>query len=96
MPPLSRVGMDLTSGHGYPPVSFVTGATTVYCNNMLALNVGAMHPPHGCPIPLSTVPQFLVSGSSTVFIENKPAGRIGDMDSCPECVTSGSGNVICG
>lgn len=97
MPPLGRVGADFTTGHGsFGPVSFTTGSNSVFCNNMKCVVLGSMHPPHGCPSPQSTVPQYLTQGSSTVLIENKPAGRIGDMDSCPECLATGSGNVIVG
>lgn len=97
MPPVARVGMDLTSGHGScPPITFSTGSGTVFCNNAKIVVQGSMHPPHGCPSPQSPAPQFLTQTSGTVFIENKGCGRIGDMDSCPECIATGSGNVICG
>ena len=96
MPPLARVGVDTTTGHPpYPPVTFTTGSNTVYCNNSKVVVLGSMHPPHGCPDPKAPMPQYLTGGSSNVLIESKPAGRLGDMDSCPECISSGSGNVIC-
>lgn len=97
MPPCGRVGADFTTGHGSAgPVNFITGANTVYCNSQKCLYLGSMHPIHGCPSPNYQLPQYLTQGSSTVFFESKPAGRLGDMDGCPECLATGSGNVIVG
>lgn len=94
MPPCGRVGADLTTGHGiFPPVCYITGATTVYVNSMLCLTLGSIHPPHGHEIaPTST----LIQGSSTVLAEGKPIGRVADLCSCGECLATGSGNVIVG
>ncbi len=93
MPPCARAVMDMTSGGpAGPPAMFPVGSTKVLCNNMGVLTVGCSHIPN----PLNTGPYQIVAGSGTVFAENKPIARLGDMDSCPECIATGSGNVIVG
>ena len=94
MPPCGRAMMDVTTGHPpYPPINFITGASTVLVNSMPCLTVGSMHLPHGCTAPVNS-PCSMAGGSSSVFANSKPVSRLGDMCSCPECLSSGSGNVI--
>ena len=94
MPPCGRAIMDVTTGHPpYPPINYITGCGSVLVNSMMCLTVGSMHLPHGCTAPVNN-PCQLTMGSGTVFAESKPISRLGDMCSCPECLSSGSGNVI--
>lgn len=87
--------MDVTTGHPpYPPTNFPSGSPTVFVNNMQCLTVGKLHTPHGCmPNPPYAFP--LSMGSSSVFANSMPISRLGDLVG-PECLSTGSGNVIVG
>jgi len=58
---------------------------------------------HTCPQVTGTVPHvggpILPPGEPTVFIENMPAARVGDMCTCsgpPDSIAAGSGTVFIG
>lgn len=92
----ARLG-DLSAGHGcFPPTACIGSQTTkTYINGILAQAQGSSFLLHVCgrsvhPVRLSS------SGSGTVFIEGKPAIRIGDSISCGDTVSQGSPNVVIG
>jgi hypothetical protein len=61
------------------------------------MRVGDAYVPHGCPVcPEPTHGRKLAAGSSTVFINGKPAGRIGDAIDCGGQAQTGSSNVFIG
>ena len=78
----------------------ITGAcaTTVMINGSPAAVVGSMnrdHAPYGPPHP-PHVPNPIVSGSSTVFFDGKPAARVGDPFACGHVVSAGSPDINIG
>ena len=99
MPSATRLG-DICTGHEcWPPRQNVEGSPNVYVNGRAWHRQGdgwdvhcCTHPdcPHGCH---SSV---LASGSSSVYINGKQAGRIGDPVACGSSVATGSGNVFAG
>lgn len=89
----SRLG-DKHSGHGcFSPTPCISASSNVKVNGMGAMRVGDQFAPHSCPKPH---PVKLAMGSSTVLVNGKPFGRIGDMTACGATVITGSGNVIVG
>lgn len=52
--------------------------------------------PHTCPTIPETHDSVLASGSSTVYVNGKQIGRIGDPVVCGSTVASGSANVFAG
>lgn len=93
--PAGRLG-DKQSGHGcYPPTSCVTGSGNVVINQKPAMRQGDTFVKHCCPTRGCHTP-VLSNGSSTVKINGKQAGRIGDPTGCGAKVMVGSGNVIIG
>ena len=77
MPALSRIG-DLgeggcpTPGHGGYTTQYITGASTVFTNNMAQTIIGTLGD-QSC----SHISQA-ITGSPTVFVENQAVHRIGD------------------
>ncbi|NCC97882.1 MAG: hypothetical protein EOM02_13720 [Synergistales bacterium] len=51
---------------------------------------------HCCPEIPECHGSVLSGGSSTVFVNGKPAGRIGDSVACGSTVATGSPDVFCG
>jgi uncharacterized Zn-binding protein involved in type VI secretion len=78
------------------PGLIVTGIGTVLIAGLPAAVVGNNHvcflPPNAGPHP--TTP--LVSGSATVHIGGKPAGRTGDQVACGAVITKGAPTVLIG
>lgn len=75
------------------------GSHNVIIENLPSYRVGDSDTPHGVPVPLSgCVPHVttLVAGSSKVFVNNRPAGRIGDPHSCGVVIIGGANKVIIG
>ena len=73
-------------------------ASTVFVNGLAAATVGSLdrdHAPYGPPHP-PHVPNPIVSGSGTVFIEGKAAARRGDPFNCGHIVAVGSPDVDIG
>ena len=92
--PAGRLG-DQHCGHScFPPTSLVSASVNVKINQKGAMRVGDSYQPHCCGPSCHGVTQ--ASGSSTVIINGKPAGRLGDSTACGATVISGSGNVIVG
>lgn len=99
MPPVTRLG-DLCTGHEcFPARKSVSGSPDVFVNSKPAHRQSdswdthcCTHPdmPHGCHNGV------LASGSSTVYVNGRQLGRIGDPVSCGSTVATGSGNVFAG
>lgn len=92
MPGLSRIG-DKCSGHGcYPPRIGITSSSNVFINNKGAHTQGDEWEEHYCGSSHHNATS--TGGSSTVYVNGKPAVRIGDPLSCGSVVAMGSGNVF--
>lgn len=95
MPAITRVGVDKSAGHYYPPRAPSSGGqSTIFINNILATVIGAEYPSH--TYGASTHDGVASAGSSTVFIEGKSVHRIGDNISCGDVSAAGSSNVFAG
>jgi len=95
MPAVTRVGVDPSAGHCFPPrPASSAGQGSVFVNGILATVVGAPYPPHTCG--KHTHSGAASAGSSTVFFGGVAAHRIGDMISCGDVSASGSPNVFSG
>jgi uncharacterized Zn-binding protein involved in type VI secretion len=93
--PACRVG-DMCSGHGcYPPRPAVEGSDDVFINDRSAHREGDEWATHHCPHH-DDHSGSLVKGSSTVRINGRGAGRIGDRVSCGSVAVTGSHNVLIG
>lgn len=96
MPALSFLEVSCTGHGGYPPrANTGPSATNVYVNGIKVHIVGDVYPTH-CTSPPDCHDGTLASGSSTVFVNGQPAGRIGDNVSCGSIVSQGSPNVFVG
>lgn len=96
MPPVTRRG-DSCTGHGsFPPRPSSSGSPNVFVNSIAVHRQGDGWVPHGSPSPSPAHGGSLASGSSTVFVNNKQCGRIGDPVSCGSAVAAGSSNVFAG
>lgn len=94
MPAVARLG-DKCSGHGcFPPRANNSASSDVFVNSIGAHRVGDGWLPHKCKknIHAST----LAEGSSTVFVNNKALGRIGDDVACGSAIAQGSSDVFSG
>lgn len=99
MPAVVRVGDSLSTGHACTAVTTLAGANqgSVYVNGILAAVVGAPTVAHPAP-PVPPCPPHVANlnaGSSTVFVEGKPLGRIGDSADAGAMI-SGSPDVFAG
>ena len=78
------------------------GSENVIIENKLAYRVGDKTFPHGVPVPTLTgytcVPHttVLTNGSSKVYVNNRPLGRVGDAHSCGVTIVSGASKVLVG
>lgn len=88
---VTRLG-DLTTGHSaFVPVPSVQASPNVFANFLPVVRQGdafAVHCTKHCHQGV------LASGSSTVYVNGKQIGRIGDWISCTDRVASGSNNVF--
>ena len=97
MPPAARVG-DITS-HGSPLVPG-PGSTNVLIGGLPAWR--ATSDTHTCPLVDGLKPHvggIIPVGSKTVFINNLPAARVGDLIAeagAPNAIAAGSPNVMIG
>ena len=98
MPLAAQVGSAVVTGHGCDAATVIAGpgAPTVLINGIPAVTTSDFTAPHtiGTPPFCSTHASPIIS-ASTVLINGKPAGRIGD-SVCAGTITSGSANVIIG
>lgn len=98
MPKATRLG-DIGSGHDchFPPTASVGASPDVNVDGIPAVRKGDAYAPHGCgTCPAPSHPRSLSGGSGTVFINGKPAGRIGDAISCGGSADAGSDTVFIG
>lgn len=98
MPASTRLG-DIGSGHEchFPPTPSIEASPDVNIDGIAALRQGDAYASHGCPIcPEPAHDRNLSGGSGSVFINGKPAGRIGDAISCGGAADTGSVTVFIG
>ena len=94
MPAVVRLGDECT-GHGcYPPRVNDQASTNTFVNGRGIHREGDHWVTHCCGP--SCHDSNLASGSSTVFINGKPAARIGDPIECGSVAAQGSSNVFFG
>ena len=96
MPAVSRIGDAVTTNHGCDgATTMAQGSSNVLINGIGAVRQGDLDTVHayggrGCSakhqVPLS-------AGSSKVFVNGKPLGRVGDG---AETLSAGSPNVFAG
>ena len=95
MPAVARKG-DICSGHGcFPPRPSTGASPDVYVNGIAVHRQGDGWATHGCG---DCTPHGgnLSAGSSTVYVNGKQMGRIGDPVSCGSVAAQGSPNVFAG
>lgn len=96
MPAVTRLG-DQCTGHGcWPPRPSSGASPDVYVNGIRAHRKTDTWAPHTCPAIPETHPSALADGSSTVYCNGLPLGRIGDPVACGSSVAQGSSNVFAG
>lgn len=83
---------DLCTGHDcFPPRPNITASENVLINNLGAHREGDSWKEHCC---YECHPGDQISGSPSVFVNNKPQARVGDFISCGSMNMTGSSNVI--
>jgi len=95
MPAATRIG-DADIPHCSGMVR-ATGSSNVFVNGIPWSRQGDINTPHlrpGSPCPTHIA--SITIGSTTVFVNGKGAGRIGDFISGCTAVAQGSPNVFCG
>ena len=93
--PAARLG-DICSGHVcWPPRNNYQGSPDKYVNNLPQHRLGDGWVVHCCP-KRGCHPGVLASGSKSVLVNNRPAGRMGDAVSCGSVVATGSFNYFIG
>lgn len=91
---LSSLGKK-DAGHGcYPPRPIITASDSVFVNGIGAARKDDILAVHTCNS--SSHNGYISSGSSTVYINGRRAGRIADAVSCGSVVAQGSPNVFVG
>lgn len=63
--PVSRMGVDLTAGHCFPPVPIISASPSVFVNNIAVVRVGDPIQTHCCGIPCHS--GSAANGSPNVF-----------------------------
>ena len=99
MPAVTRKGDTCTGHECFPPRNSIGGSPNVFVNNIPAHREGDGWETHTCThpkVPHGSHGGSLASGSSTVYVNGKQLGRIGDPVSCGSSVATGSGNVYAG
>ena len=95
MPAVTRLG-DTCTGHGdFPPRESTSGSLNVFVNEKPAHRQGDSWAVHCNSVPVCHG-GTLASGSSSVYVNGRQLGRIGDSVSCGSTVASGSSNVFAG
>jgi uncharacterized Zn-binding protein involved in type VI secretion len=101
MPSLAREGDSVSTGHGCSGSTTLTsplgGVYQVYANGLGIECLGDPTVSHTYPVGDGCVPHvaYINSGSSSVFINNTPVGRVGDSADAGQ-ISSGSNNVFAG
>jgi len=95
MPAAARLG-DFCTGHGcWPPRDGISASPNVFVNGIKAHRLNDPWNIHCCP-NAGCHPGAVASGSASVFINGRPAARIGDSISCGSYIAMGSPNVSMG
>ena len=95
MPQATRLD-DVSSGHdNCPPVPLISASENVFINKNGAGRLGDPYAVHGCPIHAPHQDE-IAEGSTTIFINGLPAGRVDDAVTIGGSVAIGSENVIIG
>ena len=99
MSAVTRLG-DICTGHEcFPPRKSTSGSPNVFVNGIAAHREGDSWAVHTCThpeMPHGSHDSVLASGSSSVYVNGKQLGRIGDPVACGSSVASGSSNVFAG
>jgi uncharacterized Zn-binding protein involved in type VI secretion len=96
MPAVCRLG-DIGTGHScWPPRPNDQGSPNVFVNNLPAHRQGDHWVAHCCCKIPQTHDSVLAAGSSTVYVNGKQLGRIGDPIACGSSVATGSPDVFAG
>lgn len=91
---VTRLG-DRGTGHGcFPPRPNISASSDVFVNSIAVHRQGDGWAVHCCGP--SCHAGSLSFGSSTVYVNGKQCGRIGDSISCGSSVAEGSSNVFAG
>ena len=96
---VARMGVDEDQVHCSEVPIRAEGTKTVIVNGAPWSCVGHHNHPHkGIPCVLGCCVHVapICRGSSSVFVEGRPAGRVGDPVAACTFVATGSPNVICG
>jgi len=94
MPGICRIG-DTGTGHGcFPPRPCTSGSGSVFANGIGIHRQGDSWAVHTCDTQSHA--GTLAAGSSSVYVNGKACGRIGDPVSCGSAVATGSGTVFAG
>jgi len=96
--PFARLG-DIGSGRGchFLPTPSIEASPDVNIDGIAAVRQGDAYAPHACPsCPAPAHPCALSGGSRSVFINGRPAGRVGDAISCGGAADTGSSTVFIG
>ena len=96
MPAACRIG-DTDITHCSTPAR-AAGSSKVFVNGSPGSRQGDTNTPHLIPNddPCSVHAASISTGSGSVFVQKKGAGRVGDSVSGCTAVASGSGNVFAG
>lgn len=96
MPAVTRLG-DACTGHGcWPPRPSSAASPDVFVNGIAAHRQGDAWAAHTCPTIPETHASVLAAGSSSVYVNGKQLGRIGDPVACGSAVAAGSADVFAG
>lgn len=92
--PAARLG-DICTGHEcWPPRPTAQASTTVFVNQRGSHRMADAWSGHCCGPSCHS--STTVKGSTTVFVDGKPAARVGDQVGCGSVIMTGSGNVFIG
>ena len=95
MKAVARLGDPCTGHADFPPRGNSSASPDVFINGIAAHRQGDSWPVHCNPVPLCHA-SSLAGGSSSVFVNGKPLGRVGDAVGCGGSVSAGSPNVFAG
>ena len=96
MPAVIKITSASTSDPcGAPPRVPSASSEDVYAENKLVVRKDDAYSDHACPAspPHSAIAS---AGSATVFVNNKPAHRVGDAISCGSTGANGASTVFIG
>ena len=95
MPAAARLGDKASDHDGAPETPSTEASPNVHNYGIPAKRQGDAIESHACPDE-SEHSRSLAGGSGSVFINGKPAGRVGDAISCGGIVIEGSPSLTIG